>query len=171
MDILKSPLKNGVDTTIGFVICTMAGYCIYKLIMYRIDKKSVSDDNCIAYSEFDDNQDCKLVLVVRSDLKMGKGKVVAQCAHAAVAAYKIAQKYPPILKAWENSGQIKVTVKVNNEDELRAIAKAARDAGLITNVIQDAGRTQVAPGSRTVCGVGPGPAHLVNLVTGRLKLY
>lgn len=60
---------------------------------------------------------------------------------------------------------------MNNEDELRAIAKAARDVGLITNVIQDAGRTQVAPGSRTVCGVGPGPARLVNLVTGHLKLY
>lgn len=43
---------------------------------------------------------------------MGKGKIVAQCAHAAVAAYRIALKYPPILKAWENSGQVKVTVKV-----------------------------------------------------------
>lgn len=59
-----------------------------------------------------DNQDCKLVLVVRNDLKMGKGKIVAQCAHAAVAAYKTAKKYPPIIKAWENSGQVKVTVKV-----------------------------------------------------------
>lgn len=60
---------------------------------------------------------------------------------------------------------------MNNEDELKAIAKAAKEAGLITNVIQDAGRTQVAPGSRTVCGVGPGPAELVNSITRNLKLY
>lgn len=60
---------------------------------------------------------------------------------------------------------------MNNEDELKAVAKAAKEAGLITNVIQDAGRTQVAPGSRTVCGVGPGPAELVNSITGNLKLY
>ncbi|KAL2731649.1 hypothetical protein V1477_015472 [Vespula maculifrons] len=171
MDFFKSFIKYDLDAKVGFVICTIAGYCLYKLIMNQISKKSVSDDDCIAYKELNDNQDCKLVLVVRNDLKMGKGKIVAQCAHAAVAAYRIALKYPPILKAWENSGQVKVTVKVNNEDELRAIAKAARDVGLITNVIQDAGRTQVAPGSRTVCGVGPGPARLVNLVTGHLKLY
>lgn len=54
----------------------------------------------------------KLVLVVRNDLKMGKGKVAAQCAHAAVAAYKLAKKHPHTLKAWENNGQTKITLKV-----------------------------------------------------------
>lgn len=54
----------------------------------------------------------KMVLVVRNDLKMGKGKVAAQCAHAAVAAYKQARKHPGVLKAWENCGQTKITLKV-----------------------------------------------------------
>lgn len=43
---------------------------------------------------------------------MGKGKVAAQCAHAAVAAYKAAINYPRILQAWEECGQAKITVKV-----------------------------------------------------------
>lgn len=54
----------------------------------------------------------KLVLVIRTDLKMGKGKIAAQCAHAAVAAYKTATKYPEFLHAWEKCGQAKITVKV-----------------------------------------------------------
>lgn len=54
----------------------------------------------------------KLVLVIRTDLKMGKGKIAAQCAHAAVAAYKAATKYPEFLYAWEKCGQAKITVKV-----------------------------------------------------------
>lgn len=44
---------------------------------------------------------------------MGKGKVAAQCSHAAVAAYKAARKHPKILKAWEESGQAKITLKVS----------------------------------------------------------
>lgn len=54
-----------------------------------------------------------MVLVVRADLKMGKGKVAAQCAHAAVANYQAARKHPKLLAAWEESGQKKVAVKVS----------------------------------------------------------
>ena len=56
---------------------------------------------------------CKMVLVVRTDLKMGKGKAAAQCSHAAVGAYKIAKKNSPsILRAWERMGQPKIVTKV-----------------------------------------------------------
>lgn len=58
------------------------------------------------------NDDFKMVLVIRKDLKMGKGKAAAQCAHAAVASYKMALKYPSILNAWEDCGQMKITVQV-----------------------------------------------------------
>lgn len=47
MDILKSILENGIDDNIAFLICSIAGYCIYKLIMYRRNKTSLSDDGCI----------------------------------------------------------------------------------------------------------------------------
>ena len=63
--------------------------------------------------------DCKMVLVVRTDLKMGKGKAAAQCSHAAVGAFKNAKKYNPnVLRAWERNGQPKIVTKVENEDEL-----------------------------------------------------
>lgn len=50
------------------------------------------------------------------------------------------------------------------------MARHARSLNLCARTIQDAGRTQVAPGSKTVLGIGPGPARLINQVTGKLKL-
>lgn len=114
----------------------------------------------------------KMVLVVRNDLKMGKGKVAAQCSHAAVSAYKqVQRRNPDLLKQWEYCGQPKVVVKAPDEDALIELLGQARDVGLPVSLIQDAGRTQIAPGSRTVLGIGPGPADLIDKVTGDLKLY
>lgn len=114
----------------------------------------------------------KMIIVVRNDLKMGKGKVAAQCSHAAVSAYKQVQvRNPSLLKQWEYCGQPKVVVKAPDEDTLIDLLGHAREVGLPVSLIQDAGRTQIAPGSRTVLGIGPGPADLIDRVTGDLKLY
>ncbi|XP_041657523.1 peptidyl-tRNA hydrolase 2, mitochondrial [Cheilinus undulatus] len=114
----------------------------------------------------------KMILVVRNDLKMGKGKVAAQCSHAAVSAYKqVQRRNPDLLKQWEYCGQPKVVVKAPNEDTLIDLLGHAKEVGLPVSLIQDAGRTQIAPGSRTVLGIGPGPADLIDKVTGDLKLY
>nr|XP_010338017.1 peptidyl-tRNA hydrolase 2, mitochondrial isoform X1 [Saimiri boliviensis boliviensis] len=114
----------------------------------------------------------KMILVVRNDLKMGKGKVAAQCSHAAVSAYKqIQRRNPEVLKQWEYCGQPKVVVKAPDEETLIALLTHAKMLGLTVSLIQDAGRTQIAPGSQTVLGIGPGPADLIDKVTGHLKLY
>ncbi|XP_051539691.1 peptidyl-tRNA hydrolase 2, mitochondrial-like [Myxocyprinus asiaticus] len=114
----------------------------------------------------------KMILVVRTDLKMGKGKVAAQCSHAAVSAYKqVQRRNPELLKQWEYCGQPKVVVKAPDEDCLLELLTHAKVVGLPVSLIQDAGRTQIAPGSQTVLGVGPGPADLIDKVTGHLKLY
>ncbi|XP_062967054.1 peptidyl-tRNA hydrolase 2, mitochondrial [Cynocephalus volans] len=114
----------------------------------------------------------KMILVVRNDLKMGKGKVAAQCAHAAVSAYKqIQRRNPEVLKQWEYCGQPKVVVKAPDEETLVELLTHAKMLGLTVSLIQDAGRTQIAPGSRTVLGIGPGPADVIDKVTGHLKLY
>ncbi|XP_053563305.1 peptidyl-tRNA hydrolase 2, mitochondrial [Bombina bombina] len=114
----------------------------------------------------------KMVLVVRNDLKMGKGKVAAQCSHAAVSAYKqLLKRNLELLKQWEYCGQPKVVLKAPDEDTLIELLTHAKQVGLTISLIQDAGRTQIAPGSRTVLGVGPGPAELIDKVTGHLKLY
>lgn len=52
----------------------------------------------------------------------------------------------------------------------RELSAAARLAGLPTYIVQDAGRTQVAPGSRTVLAIGPAPRSAIDQVTGHLRL-
>ncbi|KAK4101409.1 PTH2-domain-containing protein [Parathielavia hyrcaniae] len=125
------------------------------------------------------NEECKLVLVVRTDLGMTKGKIAAQCSHATLACYKTlsraAQQQPQspaaqVLRQWERLGQAKIAVQVKSEDELLALLAKARGLGVTAEVISDAGRTQIASGSRTVLGVGPAPKGLVDSVTGGLKL-
>ncbi|XP_013772453.1 peptidyl-tRNA hydrolase 2, mitochondrial-like isoform X2 [Limulus polyphemus] len=115
--------------------------------------------------------ECKLVLIVRNDLRMGKGKIAAQCSHASVLAYRqTQQRNAELLKEWEMSGQRKVVVKVDDEMTLMELAHHARKVGLLTSIVCDAGRTQIAAGSRTVLGIGPGPEELVDKITGHLKL-
>ncbi|ORX56433.1 peptidyl-tRNA hydrolase II [Hesseltinella vesiculosa] len=115
--------------------------------------------------------DFKMVLVVRSDLGMTKGKVAAQCGHATLACYKSIKKHnPAILREWEVSGQAKVALKVGSEAELLELQALALSLNMTAQSICDAGRTQIAAGSRTVLGIGPGPVELINQVTGHLKL-
>lgn len=60
-----------------------------------------------------------MVLVVRMDLKMGKGKLAAQCCHGCLAAYEMAQRMcPSVLNAWKQQGQTKVALKCSSEEEL-----------------------------------------------------
>jgi len=117
------------------------------------------------------SRDMKLVLVVRMDCKMEKGKIAAQCSHAAVMAYKQCQEVQPeALARWEFHGQPKIVCKVNSEEEMIAIAHKAQELGLLTSVVRDAGRTQVVPGTKTVLGIGPGPVNLIDECSKHLKL-
>jgi PTH2 family peptidyl-tRNA hydrolase len=107
-------------------------------------------------TEQDAFADYKMVFVVRNDLKMGKGKIAAQVGHAAVGTYKKAQKSnSEILRRWEISGHMKVVVKAPDMETFDGIVKEADNLGVSTYVVCDAGRTQIAPGSVTVLGVGP----------------
>ncbi|KAI0181915.1 PTH2-domain-containing protein [Hypoxylon sp. FL1284] len=126
------------------------------------------------------NEECKLVLVVRTDLGMTKGKIAAQCSHATLACYKALSRSAQrggtsspaarLLQRWERRGQAKIAVQVRSEAELLELMGHARGLGVAAEVIQDAGRTQIDPGSLTVLGVGPAPKSLVDKVTGGLKL-
>ncbi|KAA0146154.1 hypothetical protein FNF29_08215 [Cafeteria roenbergensis] len=113
----------------------------------------------------------KMVLVVRADLKMGKGKAAAQCSHAAVSAVERARKANAQgLARWLLDGQAKVVVRCDDEHALLGLVQAARTAGLVTSTVRDAGRTQLDPGTRTVAAVGPGPSVEIDRITGGLKL-
>lgn len=116
-------------------------------------------------------EEYKMVLCVRMDLKMGKGKMCAQCGHAAVGATKkAAVRIPRQLRQWENYGQPKIALKVPTEEDMENIRAIAYSLSLNFCVIKDAGRTQIAPGSKTVLAIGPGPASLIDQCTGSLKL-
>lgn len=111
----------------------------------------------------------KLTLVVRADLGMGRGKIAAQAAHAAVAA-ALANAGTTDFRAWLRDGQPKVVLRADGEDELHAIAARAAAAGLPVQVIHDAGRTQVAEGTPTCCAIGPAAADRIDAITGELAL-
>ena len=70
----------------------------------------------------------KMIMVVRMDLKMGKGKIAAQCCHAAVGCYRHAR--PEALRAWFSHGQAKVAVKCKTEEEMMQVAAHAKALGL-----------------------------------------
>ncbi|KZP32209.1 PTH2-domain-containing protein [Athelia psychrophila] len=117
------------------------------------------------------SDDCKLVLVVRTDLGMSLGKVAAQCSHATLACYQtLTASNPVLVRQWERTGQTKIALKCDSEDELLLLEAKARSLNLCARSIRDAGRTQIAAGSRTVLGIGPAPARLINQVTGKLRL-
>ncbi|KAI9768556.1 MAG: hypothetical protein M1840_004753 [Geoglossum simile] len=117
------------------------------------------------------NEECKLVLVVRTDLGMTKGKIAAQCSHATLACYKaLLGTGSPLLHRWERQGQAKVALQVRSEEELELLQAQAVSLGIVAQVIHDAGRTQIAAGSATVLGIGPAPKNVVDQVTGSLKL-
>lgn len=114
----------------------------------------------------------KMVFVVRTDLKMGKGKAAAQCAHAAVSCYKTALfSAEKELQQWEKEGQTKEVFATKEEKGLMTLAKQAQNVGLVAVVIHDAGHTQLRSGTATVLGIGPGPQDLITTIVGHLKHF
>lgn len=113
----------------------------------------------------------KLVVVVRQDLKLSKGKLAVQVAHAAVAcALKAKKKYPKIFSKWLEEGQKKAVLKVKTQAELEELAKRAKKAGLVSTLIKDAGLTELPPNTLTCLGIGPAKANEIDRLTGELPL-
>ena len=113
----------------------------------------------------------KLVVAVRRDLDMGKGKIAVQVAHATISVSEEAKRcHPDWWRRWYDEGQCKVAVRVDSEKDLRLLHREAEELGLPSVIIQDSGLTQVTPGTATCLGIGPAPTELVDKVTGNLSL-
>lgn len=118
----------------------------------------------------------KQVIVMRKDLRMRRGKEIAQGAHAAMSflVKKALRKedFTEAEKAWMEGLFTKVCVRVESDEVLLAIARAAEQAGLRVEIITDVGKTEFGGvPTRTCLAIGPDLASKVDAVTGSLELY
>ncbi len=110
----------------------------------------------------------KQAIILRADLKMGKGKLVAQGAHACVDA--LGKASPDAVEKWKRGGMEKICLKVTGERELLQVFQDAKKLKLPASLIRDAGRTQIEQGTLTAVAIGPAEETEVDKVTGKLKL-
>lgn len=112
----------------------------------------------------------KQAIVLRTDLDMGKGKLVAQGSHASVGAYlRTAKQKPQWAEAWIMEGTKKIVLKVGSKEALVQLFEEARRE-LPAVLITDAGHTQVEPGTITAMAAGPAPEPEIDKIFSRYKL-
>ena len=136
----------------------------------------------------------KMMIVMRRDLKMRKGKIAAQAGHACIDAILMAlnkerrvndleitdngiilkdsDKSTTPLSDWFKYGCAKICVYVDSEEKLMNIADKAKEKGIIATVITDAGMTEFhGVPTKTCLAVEPLPAEVADELTGNLPLY
>ncbi|XP_022204981.2 peptidyl-tRNA hydrolase 2, mitochondrial [Nilaparvata lugens] len=144
---------------------TILGYVIGKYA-----KKTLNDEG--EPKQDDGENDCHIALIINSSLKMGKGKVAAQCGHSVVSLMKQARKSNEVLYEKCVSGACQLQLfSVESSDDFNRLRQMATGCSLPSYVVADAGRTQIASGSLTVLGVGPASAESINHFVTGLKPY
>jgi len=124
----------------------------------------------------------KQVILIRKDLKMRRGKEIAQGSHASmeflisslrgVGAASTTLTLDPATAAWVDKGMAKICLRVNSEEELLELHQQALNLGLKSHLIRDSGRTEFAGvPTLTACAIGPDPAEQIDEVTGSLVPY
>jgi PTH2 family peptidyl-tRNA hydrolase len=111
----------------------------------------------------------KQVILIRQDLKLPKGKMAVQVAHASVDAVLKSRK--DIVSNWRSVGMKKVVLKVADLDELQKYLRQANNSGLTTSLITDAGLTTVEPGTITCLAIGPDAEEKIDKITIHLKIF
>jgi len=112
----------------------------------------------------------KQVIVIRHDLKMRTGKVVAQGAHASMAVV-LENLENPMVKEWLSGLFTKICVRVNSEEELLDVYHKAQEAGLLSSLITDSGLTEFhGIPTKTCIAIGPASSEDLAPITGHLKL-
>jgi PTH2 family peptidyl-tRNA hydrolase len=114
----------------------------------------------------------KQVIIIRKDLKMRRGKEIAQGSHAAMAFLLNGNFKSDNLTKWLQEGQTKVCLQVHSEEDLLELDRKAKEMGLTSYVITDAGRTEFGGvPTKTCIAIGPNKSKDIDKVTGHLKLY
>jgi PTH2 family peptidyl-tRNA hydrolase len=110
----------------------------------------------------------KQVILVREDLKLPKGKMAAQVAHAAVESVLRSDKEKVL--SWRAEGMPKIVLGVKDLKEIQDFQVKAKKEKLVASLITDAGRTVVEPGTVTCLGIGPDKEEKIDKLTKDLKL-
>ncbi len=115
-----------------------------------------------------DRSEYKQVIVVREDLRLSRGKLAVQVAHASIIGYELSDSSTK--EKWKMEGQKKIVLKVKNLEELMKVFETAKKAGLPSGYVRDAGLTEIPPGTITAVVIGPEKADRVDRITGSLPL-
>jgi PTH2 family peptidyl-tRNA hydrolase len=132
--------------------------------------------------------DIKMVIVVRKDLKMKKGKIAAQASHAALKVFfdrgetdftdavdncpAMVIRLTPEMKAWAEGIFKKICVSVKSEEELLELYEKAKAEDIPCSLVTDAGHTVFNGVPTNTCiAIGPGDPEKVKALTGHLPLY
>lgn len=113
----------------------------------------------------------KLAIIVRTDLRLSRGKIASQAAHAAVIAFKqTIDENPSMAEKWLRVGQPKIVLKVETLDELERLQMRATERSVMTSLVRDAGRTQIMAGTTTCLALGPDYDEKIDEIVRELKL-
>lgn len=131
----------------------------------------------------------KQIIVIRKELKMRRGKEIAQGAHSSMKwlCDKISWRasnsktdnpdyfdimLSKIEEAWVKGSFAKVVCQVNSLEELLELEKKAKEAGIITGLITDSGATEFnGIPTITALAIGPDLSEKLDPITKHLNLY
>jgi PTH2 family peptidyl-tRNA hydrolase len=113
----------------------------------------------------------KMVIIIRTDLKMSKGKMIVQACHAAVESSEVAKRENrEIWKKWRNGSSKKVALRIESLEELLELYTNTLQLKVSCALIKDAGLTELPPGTTTALGIGPDKSEVIDKITGLLQL-
>lgn len=110
----------------------------------------------------------KQCLILRSDLRLSRGKLAAQAAHASILSYE--KSSPSERKKWLEEGGKKIVLSVPSLEDLLKLRDRVESLNLPFSLVEDAGMTEVKPGTITALGIGPSQSDKIDKVTANLKL-
>ncbi|KAJ8084280.1 hypothetical protein PM082_003048 [Marasmius tenuissimus] len=182
-------LKLGMDVVIySAILGTLSATVGFYLGSQRTQTQSSTDDHTVSPSndapeaqeeESEDIPDgdlaavsagllepCKMVLIVRNDLKLPPGTISTHCGEATLKCFKaLSNANPQLVRHWERTGQAKIALKGKSEDEILELEAIAKSLNLCARAVYDK-----ELGAKTILAIGPAPVPLVNEVTGKLRL-
>lgn len=100
----------------------------------------------------------KQVIVIRKDLGMSPGKMIAQACHAVGEGRKTGERIK------------RVALYCDDEAALKELIRKATEANIPFSPVVDSGKTEVEPGTFTCAAIGPATEKELDDITGRLPL-